>query len=377
MAIARRWQTEPGLASGRGSPGVLDALDPIDAAQSDIAGSKDLIASINDDINQHNRWLETYHSDERKHARRVRRQEVLYQAERHSRRFADVVKRVAQFLWRWTRTIALFLWVPAKAAFVSLSDLVSRGIAWLTPYAQTAVTVAGIALVWLALEFRALLLTATRWSAKALSWLGVKGGALARETAKATSIASISLYVNLRILARQSRRALATAWLWSRIHGGRLARASAYAASSAIAWLTMNGRTLAFDLRSRLSTPKAWIGINLSALNRKAFATATAVTAWINTKSRELSRAWNRPASQANIGPVTHQALAPKPSTALALIEPPRTALPVVQDTIQRQPPVRPKEAKKAKKVKKAKPSKRRSASRSRRVSSHAGRASP
>jgi len=45
MVISRRWQTEAGLASGRESALMPGALDPIDAAKNDIAGSKDLIAS--------------------------------------------------------------------------------------------------------------------------------------------------------------------------------------------------------------------------------------------------------------------------------------------------------------------------------------------
>ena len=61
--------------------GANDTTDPIEAARDDIAGSKDLIASAVEDLSQHQRWLENYRVSETKHARRIRRQELLYQLE--------------------------------------------------------------------------------------------------------------------------------------------------------------------------------------------------------------------------------------------------------------------------------------------------------
>ena len=51
--------------------GASDTLDPIAAAEAGIAGSKDLIAAVADDLSQHQRWLAHYHVAEKRHARRA------------------------------------------------------------------------------------------------------------------------------------------------------------------------------------------------------------------------------------------------------------------------------------------------------------------
>ena len=89
--------------------GANDTIDPIDAARDDIAGSKDIIASAVEDLNQHQRWLENYRVSETKHARRVRRLELMYQAGELAKRALLALKRFALALGRGVRSIALFV----------------------------------------------------------------------------------------------------------------------------------------------------------------------------------------------------------------------------------------------------------------------------
>ena len=75
--------------------GAHDTTDPIDAARDDIAGSKDLIASTIEDLSQHQRWLENYRVAETKHERRIRRKELMYQAELLTKRVLRALRRFA------------------------------------------------------------------------------------------------------------------------------------------------------------------------------------------------------------------------------------------------------------------------------------------
>ena len=61
--------------------GASKTLDPIEAAEADIAGSKDLIAAVARDLGQHERWLAHYHVAEKRHARRMMVQETVARIE--------------------------------------------------------------------------------------------------------------------------------------------------------------------------------------------------------------------------------------------------------------------------------------------------------
>ena len=356
MVISRRWQTEAGLASGRESALMPGALDPIDAAKNDIAGSKDLIASVSDDLSQHYRWLESYRSSEIKHKRRLQRQEVMYQIEVRRRRLMRFAKRAALTSFRWARAASLFLWQHLNAAFLSLRALFLRAVAWATPYVRAIAKVIVIGFVWLVLEFRAILLALGKWFDAGWSLLRAKSGVLAPDIANAASIGFAWLVVKLRVYALLSQRWLAAAWAWARVQAGGVARASANAASTAFAGLTVKGKALARTMRGSFSTVAAWLSMTLQALIRITFGIVAAVSTRVAMKSREISRSTGRVAPPIASETLEHQALAPRPSTELVSIEPMHAALLVVQTGPQKTVPRTPARTKKTKKTKRTSP---------------------
>ncbi len=117
--------------------GANDTTDPIEAARDDIAGSKDIIASAVEDLNQHQRWLESYRVSETKHARRVRRLELMYQLGELAKRVLLALKRFAFACGRAVRSLSLFvvrvLVRAAQAigtAFVYLYGLARSAVMW-------------------------------------------------------------------------------------------------------------------------------------------------------------------------------------------------------------------------------------------------------
>ncbi|MGV1014244.1 MAG: hypothetical protein ACOYB4_04670, partial [Methyloceanibacter sp.] len=159
------------VASGRGDtliPGAREVLDPIDAAKHDIAGSKDLIASVSDDLDEHNRWLRKYRTAEIRHARRLKLQAAMHRLTRFGKRVALIVSRFAQ-------TAARFVWRIGKAVFTFLHDLLLMCAAWLGPRVQAVAMVVG------------------RWSASAFTWLWDRLSLLARIVAKLVAIGFVWL----------------------------------------------------------------------------------------------------------------------------------------------------------------------------------------
>ena len=61
--------------------GASKTLDPIAAAEADIAGSKNLIVAVERDLGQHERWLAHYQVAEKRHARRMLVQEGINRVE--------------------------------------------------------------------------------------------------------------------------------------------------------------------------------------------------------------------------------------------------------------------------------------------------------
>ncbi|MBM3543389.1 MAG: hypothetical protein FJX44_02620 [Alphaproteobacteria bacterium] len=366
MAIFRRRRTEPGFESKRAITPASRALDPIDAAHTDIAGSKHLIASVSDDLTQHYRWIESNRSAEIKHKRRLKRQEVMYQLELHRRSLVRVIRLVSLLTFHFVQEAAQFLWEHAKAAFFYLRDLVARGVTWAAPYARALAKVIVIAFVWLVLELRALSLALGRGLATLWAWFQEKGGIAARKTGAAISTSSAWLAVRLRTFALQSQQQFTIWWATTKVHAERLARASAHAAVIAAAWSVTNGKALALDLGRWFSAAASWLGRTGAALLRATFGAIAAISMRVAMKSRKMSRAPKGPALLTDM----RQRQTPEPSTALTAVEPLHAALPVVQTEPQDSDQASPR-------AKKPKKSKGRSAPRKRPISSHTGRASP
>ena len=120
--------------------GASDTIDPIDAARDDIAGSKDLIASAVEDLTQHQRWIENYRVAETRHARRVRRQELMLAVElttkrilRALRRFALLVALNARAIRRFTVSMSVTVARAVTAASIYAYGLARSAAAWTAP----------------------------------------------------------------------------------------------------------------------------------------------------------------------------------------------------------------------------------------------------
>jgi hypothetical protein len=334
--------------------GASDTLDPVEAAEDDIAGSKDLIASVADEISQHQRWLENYRVSETKRARRLRRQELMYQLELRRRRTIRSAKRFTLASLIVARRVASFLVRNGTALLLTLRRLLARAAAWTAPRA------------------RALALTLWRWSSAAWSWTWLKAGILARALLKAALIGAAWIAVQSRALALTLRRWLSAAYSWTLVEARVLARASLRAASISASWIAVTSRALALTLRQWLSAGFAWVRVETRILARGFLRAASVSFAWIALKASALSatlseqakrgathsalttrrllqnlisngesvrrriRAWGSRSSAApaasGLGPEpqTHEASAAKPSTALVCVEPWRAKLPVV-----------------------------------------------
>ncbi len=150
--------------------GASDTLDPIAAAEARIAGSKNLMAAVADELSQQQRWLAHYQVAEKRHARRVRVQGILYRLELARRASMRFLRRLALMSLRLARSVASFVSRTAIALFVTLSRAVTACITWLRPRAY------------------ALALLLRRWLAAFWAWTIATSRTLARALLKAASI---------------------------------------------------------------------------------------------------------------------------------------------------------------------------------------------
>lgn len=285
--------------------GASDTLDPIEAAEDDIAGSKDLIASVADEISQHQRWLENYRVSETKRARRLSRQELMYQLEIRRRRTIRSAKRLTLASLILARRVASFLVRNGTALLVTLRRLLSRCAAWTAPRA------------------RALALTLWRWASAAWSWTTLKAGILARAFLKGASITASWIAVKSRALALTLRQWLSAAYSWMRVEARVLANGFLRAASVSFSWVVLKASALS----SKLSE-QGRHGAKRSALTTRRLLRAL-IANGESVRRRMVAWAMRSPAAPVagGLGPKPRTA---KRSTALVCIEPWRARLPMV-----------------------------------------------
>jgi hypothetical protein len=299
--------------------GASDTLDPIAAAEAGIAGSKNLMAAVADELSQQQRWLAHYQVAEKRHARRLRVQGVLYRLDLARRAMLRFLRRLALLTLRLARNIALFVARTAVALFDMLSSAVTAGMTWLRPRAHALALLlrrwATAFWAWTVAASRALAAVLARWGSVAWAWTRVHAALLARASAKGTSIAlswlaatSLALAIGFgHWLVRIVRRTRAL----SRI----LARNALHAARVASTWTAASLRVLAALLAQWLSA--AWQSTRRAAL---------ALGHWLVTRLRRtkaLSRILARNALQ-----VAHTASARIAATSHTLATTIRQRLP-------------------------------------------------
>jgi hypothetical protein len=279
--------------------GASDTLDPILAAEAGIAGSKHLIASVANDLSQQERWLAHYRAAERRHARRLWFQEMIYQLELRRRRLVRWLKRLALMVLKWALSAAAFLSRTAVSLFFILRRATTACLAWLRPRAY------------------ALALTLRKWLVGFWTWALAEAQALARATGKAVSIGSAWIVHRSRILAASLQRCVSTAWAWMRSVAGIVARASLKGVSTGSSWIAATSRAISLSLRRELAR------LACSARNKAGhFSRASLATA-------SLGFSWSKP-TERHAGN-SHRALVVRPGTALICTEPRRAWLPAIR----------------------------------------------
>jgi hypothetical protein len=249
--------------------------DPIEAAEDDIAGSKDLIASVADEINQHQRWLENYRVAEKERARRLKRQELMYQLELRRRRTIRSLRRFSLASLRLARRIASFLLRNGTALVVALGQLLVRGAAWAAP------------------RVRALALTLWRWSVAASAWTWLMARVLARTLVRAAhafvrgaSIGFSWMAAQYRLLDLALGRLLAVGWSWTWRTAVVLARALFKAASLSFSWIAAQSRARDLALGRSLAAGWSWTSRRTRILARAFLRAASISFSWIVLKSK-------------------------------------------------------------------------------------------
>ena len=220
---------------------AVQNLDPIAAAEAEIAGSKSLMAAVADDLSQHERWLAHYQLAEKRHARWVMLQELIYRTELAFRHLMRFLRRVSLLALRLAYRAASFVSRTAVFVYTSIRDAVIACFDWVRPRALAFARLSRRWLVaswlWLVAQFRAADALLARWFSAAWAWTRLYAAAAWSRTA-AMSLALATAV--LHWLVRLGRRARALARiLW---------RNSLYAGSAASAWVAATARAVAVDL---------------------------------------------------------------------------------------------------------------------------------
>jgi hypothetical protein len=229
--------------------GASKTLDPIAAAEADIAGSRDLMAAVARDLGQHERWLAHYHVSEKRHARRVMVHELIYRIELARQSLLRLLGRVSLRLIRLARAAALFLWRTAVACFSFVRRIAILTYEWLRPRTYT------------------LALTLWQWLAAFFAWTAAKARMLARNTWEWLCAFSAWLVATARVLAHRS---------WVRL-------------SAFSAWLFATTRVIALRSWVRFRAFSAWLVATLRVLAQRSWALLCAFSAWAIMKSRAIA----------------------------------------------------------------------------------------
>jgi hypothetical protein len=281
--------------------GASHTFDPIAAAEADIAGSKDLIAAVARDLGQHQRWLAHYRLAEKRHARRVKAQELLHWLELRRRHLARRLRRLALITLRLARTAAAFLWRTAIALFVMLRSTATACLAWLRPRAY------------------AFMLIVAAWTLAFCAWSLTEARRCAHALHGAASISFTWLAAKLRASALTVGEWLATVWALTHRQALTFAHRSMKAASMGAAWSGATSRGLALSLQKTLTRSAAWTSKKAGHFTRASLATAS------------LGFSWAQSADQTNCPRATgNHALTVRRCTALVVFEPRRSCLPAI-----------------------------------------------
>jgi hypothetical protein len=285
--------------------GASGTLDPIEAARADIAQSRDLIASVEDDLHLNQRWFDSYRISERRHARRLKRLELLYRLQLGWEQFARLSKRTGLSAARDVRDAYRFLLRNAVAAR-----------AWTAPRLHAIG-------VWLTRQARRLGVTLHRVGKDAGAWTARTAPIVWRRTVAVASASIAWSHAKLQEFLRWLSGVLSFAAEWLRVEFDAAALATGSAASKTGAWSVRKGRRSAIHT-VKLSRQAKVMAADVAQIARQSSAAFVERAATYVDASRERWTRW-QPAR------VTSRALVVRRSTALVCVAPPQSNLPVLR----------------------------------------------
>lgn len=292
--------------------GASKALDPIAAAEAGIAGSKDLIAAVARDLGQHQRWLAHYDVAEKRHARRVMLQNILWQLEWARRRLKCRLERFGVRALRLAHLAARLMAESLVMVAAALNRAAIATVAWLSPRAHAL--------------YRAF----ARFLAAAWAWAVATSRALARAAMRYAAAASVWLGLHARMFANLVQQRLAAARTWTLRESRRLWHASVPAALAAALWMKVQARTATIVLRDWLSTGAGKTVAGMQTLTRAASANASAGLSWARRARKEWLRSYAT-GPTAKLAETNRRALVVRRPTALIFFEAKRTGLPALR----------------------------------------------
>ncbi len=328
--------------------GASDTLDPIAAAEAGIAGSKNLMAAVADDLSQQERWLAHYRVAEKRHARRIVLQEVMYRLERGLDRLMRVSRRLVLLSLRSARWLSgvIASWLASLLAV--LRHAAMDCIIWLRPrmhrlalllrirlaafwawsvatsrlLARASLDAASLGLAWLARQSQALAIALHEWFLTAAAFTAAKAKLWARvSVARASAGYSYAARNMSRILHETwhaARRAenlmLRRCTVWARVSVARASAGYSYAAHNMSRILHSAWRvTRRTEASARaLALRRYTVGYSYAARNMSRILHS----AWRLTRRMEASA----------------KALVLRRCTALACVAIPRAKLPAIRD---------------------------------------------
>ena len=295
-----------------------DASDNIDviSVKEAIARSKELIASVTEELNQHNLWFKSYLDSERRnrerHARWLNRQEAIRRRQLKRQRMVQSFGRVALACLFFVRSVARLLvqgvisalfylrhwfWVSAswtyfEVRFIALSllRLISVTSRWLAVKARfvafALLRAASTAFSWIAVKTRALTLLLLSRLSVGLSWIRVNGHAFALSFLRAASTAFSRIAAKTRGLALLLLSRLSVSLSWIRVNSHAFTLAFLSASSTAFHWIAVKSRALRLSLLSRFSVSLSWIGVRARAAFALSLASMTSPWSRIDNLKR-------------------------------------------------------------------------------------------
>ncbi len=253
------------------------SLDFIESAKRDAARSREILATVIADLNEHNRWFDGYLAEEKKkreqHARMLRRNRVtLLRQERHEQRLEAMkgssLKAAAQ-----TKATVNSFWGGVVSEVAAIKDGVVAGGAW-TYNALNQVDSKTFQL-----------------AASGLSWTGARGGSLAKAGALAASAVTAGLAAASRSVAGATARAASAGAAWTNVKGRALAQTSASALSVAGARIAKGTHVVTDATTRAASTGLAWTESKGGDVAHSGATKLSVIGSGIAQKSRALGAA--------------------------------------------------------------------------------------